>query len=111
MKNYAEMSDFEINKEVASKLYDEDWWHKNGKVLINRQGTDVFGDKFSGKVEVDYCNNPADAWYIIVDNCIGLQHFNNGDWQAHCKYDFVVHTKNPLRSAMIVYLMMKDEEQ
>ena len=110
MKSYYEMSDFEINKEVASKLYGEDWWHKNGKVIINRQGADVFGDKFSGKVEVDYCNNPSDAWPIILDNKISI--VNNYGWGAYHNMSGIESSMhvNPLVAAMTVYLMMKDAE-
>ncbi|MBH3259960.1 DUF2591 family protein [Serratia marcescens] len=70
----------------------------------------------------DYCNNPADAWPIIVENGISLYH-DNGNWQAEMNYyapvgafgtdeacSKFVDDKKPLRAAMIVFLMMKDAE-
>ena len=67
----------------------------------------------------DYCNNPSDAWPIMKESLIGVtpdedgvtMHFY-GDWtaMAHCK-NLQFTDKNPLRAAMIVYLMMKDEEK
>lgn len=80
---------------------------------------------------VDYCNNPADAWPIIVENNISISH-------VICRYSSTSLSYNPrhlddsddvfkiftftgdigdvssraaLRSAMIVFLMMKDAEK
>jgi len=69
----------------------------------------------------DYCNNPSDAWPIIFQNDImlnpscadslwkaeqGLRVKPSGFYSVATAYD-----TNPLRAAMIVYLMMKDEEK
>lgn len=106
MKDYGKMSDFEINKAVATAL-----------------GMDVSGATEENNMMYDYvrdvCNNPSDAWPIMKESLIGVtpdedgvtMHFY-GDWtaMAHCK-NLQFTDKNPLRAAMIVYLMMKDEEK
>ncbi|HCR0925035.1 TPA: DUF2591 family protein [Klebsiella aerogenes] len=68
----------------------------------------------------NYCRNPADAWPIIIGNGISLYH-DNGNWQAEMTYyapvgafgtdetcSKFVDDKNPLRAAMIVFLMMQE---
>lgn len=68
----------------------------------------------------NYCGNPADAWQIIIGNGISLYH-DNGNWQAEMTYyapvgafgtdetcSKFVDDKNPLRAAMIVFLMMQE---
>ena len=106
MKDYSKMSDFEINKAVATAL-----------------GMDVSGATEENNIMYGYvpdiCNNPSDAWPIMKESLIGVtpdedgvtMHFY-GDWtaMAHCK-NLQFTDKNPLRAAMIVYLMMKDEEK
>ena len=105
MKDYSKMSDFEINKAVATAL-----------------GMDVSGATEENNMMYDYvrdvCNNPSDAWPIMKESLIGVtpdedgvtMHFY-GDWtaRAHCK-NLQFTDKNPLRAAMIVYLMMKEAE-
>ena len=105
MKDYGKMSDFEINKAVATAL-----------------GMDVSGATEENNMMYDYvrdvCNNPSDAWPIMKESLIGVtpdedgvtMHFY-GDWtaRAHCK-NLQFTDKNPLRAAMIVYLMMKEAE-
>lgn len=90
MKNYSEMSDFEINKEVAiatgldlSGVTQENYWMYNMK---------------------DYCNSWADAGPIIEKFRITIDSdtdvwFASDDKHCHTHY-------NPLRAAMIVFLMM-----
>ena len=106
--NYEEMSDFDINRLVA----------------INRGGYQghvahmQYGVKESDKdscgmfhFERDYCNNPSDAWPIIVANRINVYASEGPDfmpWMAGCG-GFMVSNKNPLRAAMIVFLMMQEQ--
>ena len=121
--NYEKLSDFEINKLIAVKLA------PNGCIVINespRSDSEVVvttenGEGCTKNSYVDYCNNPSDAWPIIHGNDIMLNP-NCADelWKAEQGfrekpsgfYDVATaHNKNPLRAAMIVYLMMKDEEK
>ena len=110
MKDYSKMSDFEINKAVAARIGVEvqEW---NGKIFggVERKIDNVT----SVAGVIDYCNNPSDAWPIINIERIGVYPSEGPDfmpWIA-AKNAFSVTDKNPLRAAMIVYLMMKDEEK
>lgn len=100
MKNYNEMSDFEINK-AAEKL------------------TGMYCEDASGVYvqSCDYCNNPSDAWPVIVESKISLSIWQNGHtWSAYrmtTNDDWMIpeheaKDENPLRAAMIVFLMMQD---
>lgn len=120
MKNYQEMSDFEINKEVAEHIYpnadipnQEDAWVDNDtecQVIIK---TGVEGYTF------DYCNNPSDAWPIIFENRIDIS-WPEEDCEVGTASKYIVGDKyiyynfnfreQALRAAMIVFLMMKDSE-
>jgi len=126
MKDYSKMSDFEINKAVALILGIEvvEW---GGKIFggVERKidnVTSVIG-------AIDYCNSPSDAWPIIVENSIsivsyGVEFSAEYGWSAFyggvcvdynheivSNFEIECSDKNPLRAAMIVYLMMKDEEK
>jgi hypothetical protein len=109
MKDYSKMSDFEINKAVAASLGIEvqEW---SGKIF---GGYERNIDNVTSVVGViDYRNNPSDAWPIMDEHKIGLS-FVNGEWRAssvlagYHEYS----DKSAFRAAMIVYLMMKDEEK
>lgn len=120
--NYEKLSDFEINKLIAVKLA------PNGCIVINespRSDSEVVvttenGDGCTKNSYVDYCNNPSDAWEIIDSNLICLmadvfcEPQDGGKWIAQPAYGWQherVRNDNPLRAAMIVYLMMKDKEK
>lgn len=69
-----------------------------------------------------YTTNPADAWPIITEHGINLAFDKNEDeWVAWGDFAFDLagwdmkeqpaeyeHNKNPLRAAMVVYLMMQE---
>ena len=121
MKDYASMSDQQINQLVGAIV------SRDGLSIIAYSGNAVIheysdcGD-FKGiclgwKV-FDPCNNPADAWPILLENDISL-HFNYEEWDtctAHAgreemlEYEFSTFHANPLRAAMVVFLMMKEGE-
>ena len=91
--DYSTMSDPEIN----SLVYEE------------KEAFDSYGANIP-----DYCNNPSDAWPIIVENLINISvlpaaHLDNVLWVANYGSDAFNLNKNPLRAAMIVYLMMEGE--
>nr|WP_097508944.1 phage protein NinX family protein [Escherichia coli] len=89
----------------------------------NADGRSV-GNEANGNYRwYDYCNNPVDAWPIIDDNEIALIPSNDFGWVAisglmlnGCssyidqRLDgcFQHSDTNPLRAAMIVFLMMQD---
>lgn len=100
MKNYSEISDKKINVGVAFHL-------GLSTVILAENG------------QFDPCNNPSDAWPIVIENEIALNpRCANGEWKAqiHLGKDDIFDNyascwdKNPLRAAMIVFLMMKDAE-
>ncbi len=110
--NYENATDPEINNSV--KL-----------LLISKHKKESDFDKFFLELlkgsNPDYCNDPSYAWPIILENKIELT-FDGGFtnlWEAkHIKhideYDVDVvganTHKNPLRAAMIVYLMMQEQK-
>lgn len=126
MKDYASMSDFEINSAVHNALLNEpysmvfmgsdriEWTSKGGEKII----TDKVPYTKNGVH--DYCNNPADAWPIIQENRIMLNPYCADElWKCEipCNDDgfmktlAVAYDKNPLRAAMIVFLMMQEGEK
>jgi hypothetical protein len=113
MKNYEEMSDFEINQAIAigihSKMsvgYD---YSKHLSVSTSYDGERVID--YCG-AELDYCNNPRDAWPIILENKIYLYPYNEKLWRVCIvtsgKVTLTAMNENPLRCAMIVYLMKRE---
>ncbi len=113
--NYEEMSDFEINKQVAINRGGYQGHVEHMQHGVKESDRASHGLLFT---ERDYCNNPSDAWPIVSRNLIGVSpdedgvtcHFY-GDWtaRAFCSQIFCTQ-KNPLRAAMIVFLMMRDEQ-
>ena len=112
MLNYEEMSDLQINLLVA-KAAGVDAVENSGVVFggVKHEGSNVV----SVIGVVDYCNNPSDAWPIITGNRISiLATYRGGDMYTASAGDdgeISFECDNPLRSAMIAYLMMKDEEK
>ncbi|AUR83723.1 NinX [Vibrio phage 1.039.O._10N.286.55.A2] len=109
---YEEMIDFEINSAVAKIVTGGDVIEKHdmaeaptdsGVQVIYKVG--VHGEF------LDYCNNPSDAWSIIVDNGIGMHKQHNQSWfSSWTTGEFDCVDKNPLRAAMICFLKMKGSE-
>ena len=108
MKDYASMSDFEINEAVGKFVYLPHLCVSNGLCLYAKD--DIW-------TEFDPCNNPADAWPIIVSKkiCTAFDVFaepnDGGSWVASPAYYVEgerIRHDNPLRAAMIVFLMMKE---
>lgn len=97
MKNYEDMSDFEINCRVHADV-------------MQISGLNSFKAK-------DYCNNPDDAWPIIVKHEIDVIQNNGQDCSLATNSAvmmfrgddvFICQHENPLRAAMIVFLMMNE---
>lgn len=116
MTNYSELSDFEINKRVALVLHPKlsDWR------CLDIYGAARFIDspdvQSREREEFNYCNNIFNAWPIILDEGICLRRRVYGRWQALKDSDdgngmyrtWIAAHKNPLRAAMIVFLMMRE---
>lgn len=98
------MSDFEINKAAAASIL---------SVSVE--------SRWLPAIIPDYCNNPSDAWPIIVENGIAplVEDYtlNVEDWvwvvsaprKPLGSGRIARRHKKPLRAAMIVYLMMQEE--
>lgn len=114
MKDYSKMSDFQINKAVASSLGVKvvGYAHSADGSSVGVKHSDYCYEWF------DYCNNPSDAWPVIRENRISLRPDDmyeeaphSGYWRADNETGNHCHHENPLRAAMIAYLIMKDEDQ
>lgn len=121
MTDYSKLSDFEINGLIAKHTQKVgDFIQSRGLTFIHEYGKPVsgFGALCLGWKEFDPCNSPADAWQIIHDNRIGVIPAPcYGEWKAAHRavgddgtpHHFTQHT-NPLRAAMIVFLMMQGKK-
>jgi hypothetical protein len=116
--NYDEMSDFEINMAVADAI--GLFWHsrpnknKEGKWLYS-ENYHLCDTKLHPAVDLpDYCNNPSDAWSIIIESKINIDFRESISAGPMCRVSGnseVYHVdKNPLRAAMIVFLKIKEGE-
>lgn len=118
--DYSQLSDFEINVEVFEALHGGSPDYKegdNGEMLLVSFEAEVVGGDI---VEVEVvrgsfnpCNNSADAWPIITENKISIYAAilgdSRGEWGAEASFTEHYHFhNNPLRAAMIVFLMMQD---
>jgi hypothetical protein len=109
MKDYSKMSDFDINCEVAAILKVTSKTNSPAKGF-NGNSITVWG-RGSSAISIDYCNNPEDAWPVMKLSRISLiaPHIAVGDsWVAQCKGNYFVD-KNPLKAAMIAFLMNDKE--
>lgn len=98
MNKYTKLSDFEINKKVAERLFLK--FSDCYSVIL------VDGETF------DPCNNSVDSMPIVFDNGISLTApmLSYGEWKASYFRKYYARNINPLRAAMEVYLLMKDAE-
>ncbi len=110
--NYAEMSDFEINKLVTKHLLTDGWkYNEKEKGFIFESDGDFYRI-------YDYCNDPEESWSIVDDifsTLVSIGKYDDGIgfgeremtiWQAQ------IHKNNcgKLRAAMIVFLMMNEDK-
>lgn len=111
MKDYSAMSDQEIGRLVAAANKMDGGGSCSGETLVIRNGV---------WVAFNPCNNPADAWPILLENEISLVKWQHADvWAAwsgpgmaygEVECEHIEHDENPLRAGMIVFLMMKESE-
>ena len=119
--NYETASDFEINKAVAEILGLQIWPIQSASIKIMPYSVvvDLWSKSKSSSmpVEKNYCNNPSDAWPIIVENKIliipkspdkigdSVARNYDGSCRSYCKTP-----ADLLRAAMIVFLKMNEAE-
>ncbi|MDU7405178.1 phage protein NinX family protein [Citrobacter portucalensis] len=105
--DYSKLSDFEINKRVAD-IAMNGTWHVKPSHPDNDTGGWVYGSNGIQTYELpDYCNNPTDAWPIIEKYRISFLD-QLTEWCVDAKGVSPVFEANPLRGAMIVFLMMQE---
>lgn len=112
--NYAEMSDFEINLAVA-KLDD-----LISKILVPFQENDnpsIQCIKLGAWYWFNPCNSWADAGPIIQENYLSIEcddmfdvPMSSSYWKAYNPDGAHYTDVNPLRAAMIVFLMMQESK-
>lgn len=116
--NYAEMTDFEINKAVAiARGYAEEncdfGW--KGKPDVGVEWSEETGYPTKS---FNYCNSWADAGPIIMKSLIGIKPvslFVGGhrwfafEGDADKEFNLKAADNNPLRAAMTVFLMMQEK--
>lgn len=111
MNKYTGLSDFEINKRVAYLFLDEGYYEINSyrqEVMYFRSG--------SGKGlyrDYDPCNNPIDAWQLILEAKLSIHpDFNNDceSWIVRNVHIPMVNEANLARAISIAYLLYKDAE-
>lgn len=118
MNKYRDKSDFEINYQVLA-IFEPDIEHmclSNDEKSFYHCGFD--GNGFYETTIPDYCNNPADAMPIVIENKISLRAPSITDrWKAEFVDEYGNYVgylralnKNPLRAAMELFLLMKDAE-
>ena len=113
MKDYSNMSDFEINKAVAINRGGYQGHVEHMEHGVKESDRDSHGIFY---FERDYCNNPSDAWPIIFSSRTMLNPYCADElWKAEvpCGFDGLFkgyatcYHRNPLRAAMVVFLMMQ----
>ena len=131
--NYEEMSDFEINKAVHFKMIEAGKvkeQHRLNKVDFVDVYRNEFGENAGPSViavmryvrdgipdgynpfggAFDYCNNPSDAMPILIKMKIGFKWVNGSCTAGSVMRGYHESTSdNPLRAAMIVFLMMREQ--
>lgn len=105
--DYEKLSDFEVNCLVLDLIGNL----QGANICGKRKVITMLGVNLGEVVNIDYCNSPADAWPIILDNEICLdprRTIKKLPWMASASNQIYSTGKNPLRAAMIVFLMMNE---
>ncbi|MEL3438872.1 phage protein NinX family protein [Escherichia coli] len=118
--DYSQLSDFEINRMVGDIIF-KGLWACKPETSGNNTNKWYYGNADTTFEPLnplpDYCNDPSASWPIITENNISIildnpsmpcatdnarDLFDDAGPNVGVAYD------NPLRAAMIVFLMMQD---
>ena len=112
--DYSELSDYEVSKRVAMAVggFLEEDFCETHSVIFRRHGRHQYSF-------FEPCTNPNDAWPIIAESRISIlfdgtdsryegEHHQWCDAISPCQKFGIQHQLNPLRAAMIVFLMMQE---
>ncbi|KHE11760.1 phage protein NinX family protein [Citrobacter braakii] len=112
--DYSKLSDQEINGLVMDAISDGNQAYRGGNgsaiELLHQINTVEFGEHVEREevyAKFDPCNNPSDAWPIIEKYRISFLD-QLTEWCVDAKGVSPVFEANPLRGAMIVFLMMQE---
>lgn len=117
--DYSKLSDFEINRAVAIAI----GFHPD-ECDIAKRGTPSVGVEWNEDTgyatkTFDPCSDPADAWPIIYRHKISIEFDGDNSTEpqttwCHARNMYrscgINYQSNPLRAAMIVFLMMQDSK-
>lgn len=122
MTDYSKLSDFEINCEVLA-VFSPDIKHMS----LSGDNSCFYdcgptGDGWNQIDIPDFCNNPADAWPIIVENKISVMwmtaekewcawshgDLEEGTWHWENVPDYYFCCESQLRAAMVCFLMAQE---
>ncbi|MBN4831703.1 phage protein NinX family protein [Enterobacter hormaechei] len=100
--DYSQLSDRDIDGLVLQEIYGN-----------QAKDKDIMRARMRGGFK--YTTNPADAWPIIAENKISIYAAilgdSRGEWGAEASFTEHYHFhNNPLRAAMIVFLMMQEKK-
>lgn len=119
--DYSKLSDKEINKQVAFALGCKEVMPDIFMDDNRRYEFDKPKKRSDNQFYFDPCNKPADAWPIISGHHISIMYVEalskwcagNPYWVDGCEWqlDIDVVDENPLRAAMIIFLMMQDSRK
>ncbi|WIJ49631.1 DUF2591 domain-containing protein [Enterobacter roggenkampii] len=117
--DYSQLSDFEINRMVGDVIF-KGLWACKPETSGNDTSKWYYGNADSTFEPLnplpDYCNDWAAAGPIIVENKITIHapmHYDEPqEWLAFDVHDSDADfmDENPLRAAMIVFLLMKGKK-
>ncbi|EEW7499091.1 DUF2591 domain-containing protein [Escherichia albertii] len=111
--DYSQLSDFEINRMVGDIIF-KGLWACKPETSGNNTNKWYYGNADTTFEPLnplpDYCNDPSASWPIIEKYRISIINLDEDEWGArgvaYCKSKRAIH-ENPLRAAMIVFLMMQ----
>lgn len=111
MNKYTELSDFEINKKVASLIL-------NGEYIASEEKQEVYlatmdGGEFLPIAYFDPCNSPSGAFPLIIDVKLSIHpdFYNDCEsWVVRTVHIPPVKDESLTRAICIAYLLMKDAE-
>ena len=106
MKDYASMSDVQVSKAVGDAIGIQ--WAN----LDDNYHELCYWPEPDDELRIfDPCNNPEDAWPIILQSKISIFALDDDDWGAR-GYNCIIRSinPNPLRAAMELFLKMKEIE-
>ncbi|HDU8645535.1 TPA: DUF2591 family protein [Morganella morganii subsp. morganii] len=118
MNKYRDKSYFEINKAVADYYLTRAYRFNSENETVELIDIDLsceFGSKIN-RVDAqvvgtfDPCNNPSDSMPIINKYGISLMYQDREFQVATNDGNYYCCMSNPLKAAMVIFLMMKDAE-